>query len=119
MNITRRDLLKFILAYTFTDNAKAVSNKYNPIESFFLRHDINPELKGECIEVFHAWNSRIIEMTPEQYLSKLQINRSDGVSNLNQMITDDFKNHNIIDVKGLVLSKTEASILASIGESFL
>lgn len=116
MNIQRRNFIQLFLAYAFLGNSEAASRNYLNNEDFEHWKLNNQELVKECNTVYLSWISSE-SSTPKQYLSKLGIDGFQGERKLSQLIHQDFKDQKTFIVNGLVLSKTEACLIASIGEA--
>ncbi len=115
MNIPRRNFLQLMLIYSFLGKSEAASRDY------FYNIDVDQWKRNhqgmlkECHTVYLSWISSE-PIAPKLYLSKLGVNVFQGKGALTQIIRQDFKDQKTFIVNGLVLSKTEACLIAGIGE---
>lgn len=101
LNINRRGFLQLTMA-------TLAGNQLHYRSGNELNHDA---LFDELIQVHRCWFQQI-RMAPASFLSQFSNDRLKDQKFLSQQITADFVRGDTVDVNGLLLSKTEAAIMA-------
>lgn len=110
--------MQFLLASALVEQASAVSDACPDGKLVNGLLSDNPQLMQECRIVYQAWVSREA-MPPGQYLSSLCAELPATESSLAGVIRKDFEERNTFPVNGLVLSRTEACVIACVGERMI
>lgn len=74
--------------------------------------EIDPEVKYECLEVYAAW-LKVERESPYDYLSKTVFNTSGNICS--QICQDQISLGDMMEIKGLTLTKIEAAVIAYLG----
>ncbi len=113
MTMNRRKVLQSFLVYFFAGKLLALEGFSHPFRSDGKSVDMPTPLINECKAVHRHW-IQVEGHSPVEYLAELGF---DNQPKLKKIIQNDFEEHNIFIVGGLVLAKTEAAIIATMGES--
>jgi len=101
--MNRRRFLAFSTSAITLLPLSSFINTYNKVDQSFLEDELQ--------HLLTQWNIREKD-TPEVYLADKNISVNSDVKLLKQQRVQDFKYGNVFILNGLVLSKTEAALLA-------
>lgn len=111
----RRKLLQILLALPFANRVGAFSEKANTINETLFRELHQQDVLMEIHSVYLEWISAGLP-SPQQFLSECGLTQPRKKGSLRHYIKNDFIDQKTIMINGLVLSKTEAAFIASLGE---
>lgn len=87
--------------------------------SIFVNKDVSGQTLAfdEYRQVYTEWINEV-GCEPLEYLSSLGVYDLNNKKEIKALVIQDFSSGNIINIQGFVLSKVEASIIASIGKNY-
>jgi hypothetical protein len=115
MNYQRRKVTQAIIALFFSDNVSAIGHQEARINELLNNQDNFQGVLGECLEVYRHWLA-VEGDSPKAFFDALNANAQSDAQWIRKEIQRDFEVNRLLTVQGMVISKTEAVILARIGE---